>query len=79
MVTFLLLKNPILLLTGPAGAGKTATVATIAKSMQCEVQEWSNPSLEEFGKMDVSWEDAKGFAFLLLLLCLFMLLLNFCF
>ncbi|XP_071953916.1 cell cycle checkpoint protein RAD17-like isoform X2 [Antedon mediterranea] len=33
----------ILLLTGPAGAGKTATIQTLAKEMHLEVQEWINP------------------------------------
>ncbi|XP_022097189.1 cell cycle checkpoint protein RAD17-like isoform X2 [Acanthaster planci] len=37
-------KAPILLLTGPAGAGKTATIHVLAKQLQMEVQEWSNPN-----------------------------------
>ncbi|XP_041358274.1 cell cycle checkpoint protein RAD17-like [Gigantopelta aegis] len=34
---------PILLMTGPAGAGKTATIHVLAKDLKCEVQEWTNP------------------------------------
>ena len=31
------------LLTGPAGAGKTALVKVLAKELNCELKEWSNP------------------------------------
>ena len=34
---------PILLLTGPAGCAKTATLTCLAKEMKIEVQEWINP------------------------------------
>lgn len=34
---------PLLLLTGPAGVGKTATMKVLAKQLSCDVQEWSNP------------------------------------
>ncbi|XP_048256560.1 cell cycle checkpoint protein RAD17-like [Haliotis rufescens] len=34
---------PILLLTGPAGVGKTATVQVLCKELGLEVQEWTNP------------------------------------
>lgn len=33
----------ILLLTGPTGAGKTATVNVLASELGFEVQEWLNP------------------------------------
>ena len=37
-------KNPgILLLVGPPGSGKTATVKVLAQEMNCHIQEWSNP------------------------------------
>ena len=31
------------LLTGPAGAGKTATVQVLGRDLGLELQEWSNP------------------------------------
>ncbi|WAR24888.1 RAD17-like protein, partial [Mya arenaria] len=34
---------PILLLTGPAGTGKTATIRVLARQLGCEIHEWSNP------------------------------------
>ena len=33
----------MLLLTGPAGAGKTATVHVLANELDFELQEWINP------------------------------------
>ena len=36
-------QGPMLLLTGPSGAGKTATIHVLAKEMKIEVQEWANP------------------------------------
>ena len=39
---------PILLMTGPAGAGKTATVRVLAREMQLEVQEWTNPVVSSY-------------------------------
>ena len=35
--------NGILLLTGSAGAGKTATVQVLANELGLELQEWINP------------------------------------
>ena len=37
-------KKGILLLTGPAGCGKTATVKTLCNELSFYVQEWSNPT-----------------------------------
>ncbi|XP_046544815.1 cell cycle checkpoint protein RAD17-like [Haliotis rubra] len=37
------MEPPILLLTGPAGVGKTATVQVLCKELGLEVQEWTNP------------------------------------
>ncbi|XP_060077450.1 cell cycle checkpoint protein RAD17-like [Ylistrum balloti] len=34
---------PILILTGQAGTGKTATVKVLCREHKCDVQEWSNP------------------------------------
>ncbi|XP_071800294.1 cell cycle checkpoint protein RAD17-like isoform X1 [Asterias amurensis] len=41
-------KAPILVLTGPAGAGKTATIHVLAKELHAEVQQWSNPDVASF-------------------------------
>ncbi|XP_053394672.1 cell cycle checkpoint protein RAD17-like [Mercenaria mercenaria] len=41
---------PILLLTGPAGVGKTATVKVLAKELRCELHEWSNPLAEDYSE-----------------------------
>ncbi|XP_054764183.2 cell cycle checkpoint protein RAD17-like [Lytechinus pictus] len=41
-------KAPLLLLTGPAGAGKTATLTVLSKELGLELQEWSNPITEAF-------------------------------
>ncbi|XP_040277420.1 cell cycle checkpoint protein RAD17 isoform X1 [Bufo bufo] len=38
----------ILLLTGPPGCGKTATILVLAKELGIQVQEWINPLMEEF-------------------------------
>ena len=40
----------VLLLTGSAGAGKTATVHVLASELGFEVQEWINPLSETEGK-----------------------------
>lgn len=42
----------ILLLTGPAGVGKTATVNTLAKELKLTIQEWLNPTTDIFQKDD---------------------------
>ncbi|XP_069127183.1 cell cycle checkpoint protein RAD17-like [Argopecten irradians] len=34
---------PILILTGQAGTGKTATIKVLSRELKCDVQEWSNP------------------------------------
>ncbi|CAC5393974.1 HRAD17 [Mytilus coruscus] len=34
---------PILLLTGPAGVGKTATIQSLSKDLRFTIQEWINP------------------------------------
>ncbi|XP_077144310.1 cell cycle checkpoint protein RAD17 [Ranitomeya variabilis] len=38
----------ILLLTGPPGCGKTATILVLAKEMGIQVQEWINPLMQEY-------------------------------
>ena len=36
-------RHPMLLLTGPPGCGKTATLCTLARNMGCAILEWVNP------------------------------------
>ncbi|XP_015136086.2 cell cycle checkpoint protein RAD17 isoform X1 [Gallus gallus] len=43
----------VLLLTGPAGCGKTATVQILAKDLGVQVQEWTNPISLDFTKEDL--------------------------
>ncbi|NXP43556.1 RAD17 protein, partial [Heliornis fulica] len=43
----------ILLLTGPPGCGKTATVQILAKELGVQVQEWINPVSLDFTKEDL--------------------------
>ncbi|XP_063996054.1 cell cycle checkpoint protein RAD17 isoform X2 [Pogoniulus pusillus] len=42
----------VLLLTGPPGCGKTATVQILAKDLCIQVQEWINPISSDFTKED---------------------------
>lgn len=42
----------ILLITGPPGCGKTATIKILSKEHGIQVQEWINPVLPEFQKDD---------------------------
>ncbi|OXB82644.1 UNVERIFIED_CONTAM: hypothetical protein H355_003939 [Colinus virginianus] len=43
----------VLLLTGPAGCGKTATIQILAKDLGVQVQEWTNPVSLDFTKDDL--------------------------
>ncbi|NXT23147.1 RAD17 protein, partial [Syrrhaptes paradoxus] len=43
----------VLLLTGPAGCGKTATIEIVAKDLGIQVQEWTNPISLDFTKEDL--------------------------
>jgi cell cycle checkpoint protein len=51
-------RKRILVLTGPAGAGKTATINVLAKEMGVEILEWRNPSSSPGGE-----DDGEGGAF----------------
>ncbi|XP_065519596.1 cell cycle checkpoint protein RAD17 isoform X2 [Lathamus discolor] len=43
----------VLLLTGPPGCGKTATIQILAKDLGVQVQEWINPISSDFTKEDL--------------------------
>ncbi|XP_050769255.1 cell cycle checkpoint protein RAD17 isoform X2 [Gymnogyps californianus] len=43
----------VLLLTGPPGCGKTATIQILAKDLGAQVQEWTNPISLDFTKEDL--------------------------
>lgn len=47
----------ILILTGPPGAGKTATVKVLVKELRCHLQEWSNPIGQDAHHQPMASED----------------------
>ncbi|CCG83193.1 Cell cycle checkpoint protein rad17 [Taphrina deformans PYCC 5710] len=51
----------VLILTGPAGVGKTATVETLAKVLDYEIIEWRNPMSHEWSD-DAYNREADGLA-----------------
>ena len=61
----LTLGKRLLILKGPSGAGKTATISMLAKAMDVDVLEWKNPvgsqvSSEAFISMSAHFEDFLG-------------------
>ncbi|XP_030367354.1 cell cycle checkpoint protein RAD17 isoform X3 [Strigops habroptila] len=46
-------RGSVLLLTGPPGCGKTATIQILAKDLGVQVQEWINPISLDFTKEDL--------------------------
>lgn len=55
-------RQKLLILRGPAGAGKTATLSVLAQTMKLEVSEWKNPAGSEFSSetyvsMSASFKD----------------------
>ncbi|XP_013419387.1 cell cycle checkpoint protein RAD17 isoform X1 [Lingula anatina] len=48
---------PVLLLTGPAGAGKTATMNVLSQEHNIEIQEWVNPLVTQFEEIAFNRED----------------------
>ena len=53
-------QEPMLLLTGPTGVGKTATIRSLAGDLRCEVQEWTNPVLDAFNSSQTFMSDNRG-------------------
>lgn len=58
-------RKRLLILKGPSGAGKTATVSTLAKAMELGLAEWTNPSDTDFSSesylsMSAQFEDFLG-------------------
>ncbi|KAM9251201.1 cell cycle checkpoint protein RAD17 isoform 3-T3 [Cariama cristata] len=45
--------DSVLLLTGPPGCGKTATIQILSKDLGIQVQEWTNPVSLDFTKEDL--------------------------
>ena len=58
-------RKRLLVLKGPSGAGKTATLDLLAKSMNAELSEWKNPvgsdfSSEGYSSMSAQFDDFLG-------------------
>lgn len=58
-------RKRLLILRGPSGAGKTATISMLAKAMDVDVSEWKNPVGSEFSSeaylsMSAHFEDFLG-------------------
>ncbi|XP_052688808.1 cell cycle checkpoint protein RAD17-like isoform X8 [Crassostrea angulata] len=56
------MRSPMVLLTGPAGAGKSALVQVLAKELNCELKEWSNPIAAAYDELSFldrrnNWSD----------------------
>ena len=50
----------MLLLTGPAGTGKSATVRALGEHMNIEIKEWSNPVVENTRTMNPERYSGRG-------------------
>lgn len=64
-VRSLTLRKRVLILKGPSGAGKTATISMLAKAMDVDILEWKNPlgsqvSSEAYLSMSDHFEDFLG-------------------
>ena len=65
LVQSLIVSKRLLILKGPSGAGKTATISMLAKAMKVDVSEWKNPVGSEFSSetylsMSAHFEDFLG-------------------
>lgn len=65
VVQSLIVSKRLLILKGPSGAGKTATMSILAKAMNVDVAEWKNPVGSEFSSeaylsMSACFEDFLG-------------------
>lgn len=65
VVQSLIVSKRLLILKGPSGAGKTATISVLAKAMGVDVSEWKNPvgsdfSSEAYLSMSAHFEDFLG-------------------
>lgn len=61
----LMVRKRLLILRGPSGAGKTATISALAKLMELDLSEWRNPvnsdfSSEAYTSMSAQFEDFLG-------------------
>jgi len=61
----LTVRKRLLILKGPSGAGKTATVSALAEAMGVDISEWKNPvdtdfSSESYLSMSAQFEDFLG-------------------
>lgn len=61
----LTVRKRLLILKGPSGAGKTATISTLAKAIGVDISEWKNPvdtdfSSESYLSMSAQFEDFLG-------------------
>lgn len=63
-VLFLQKTASILLLSGPTGAGKTATVSVICKNLGIKVSEWITPTDVEYAVENGKISDSRQSSFL---------------
>ena len=64
-VQLLTASKRLLILKGPSGAGKTATISMLAKAMDIDISEWKNPmgsqvSSEAYSSLYAQFEDFLG-------------------